>query len=183
MALSSPPPARGAKLCANISSSSPSASSSSSCGGLLCGSAKRFSGVPLPRGNVLLAFIELPRKERGGGPSGVVEMFVRYVGGSCDGVVLFGGGKKNLGSRGGVLGKSSESGTLNMLAVTIALVGAAVYLVVGTTINSAQEAVCNQGARATVAFSCKHVRLLTSYLTSIDFVLHSTSLTASVIES
>ena len=45
----------------------------------------------LPRGNVLLALMELPRKERGGGPSGVVEMFVRDVGGSCDGVVLFGG--------------------------------------------------------------------------------------------
>jgi hypothetical protein len=44
---------------------------------------------------VLLAFIELPRIERGGGPSGVVEMFVRYVGGSCDGVVLFGGLTKN----------------------------------------------------------------------------------------
>jgi hypothetical protein len=77
-----------------MSSSSPSASSSSSCGGLLRWSANRFSGVPLPREIVLLAFIELPRNERGGGPSGVVEMSVRYVGGSCDGVVLFGGGKE-----------------------------------------------------------------------------------------
>lgn len=42
-----------------------------------------------------MAFNELSRIERGGGPSGVVEMFVRYVGGSCDGVVLFGGFKKN----------------------------------------------------------------------------------------
>jgi hypothetical protein len=79
---------------------------------------------------VLLAFIELPRSERGGGPSGVVEMSVRYVGGSCDGVVLFGGAKEKRGSRGGVLGKSSESGTLNMLAMMVALIGAAVYLVV-----------------------------------------------------
>jgi hypothetical protein len=86
---------------------------------------------------VLLALIELPRKERGGGPSGVVEMFVRYVGGSFDGVVLLGGLKKNLGSRGGVLGKSSESGTWNMLATMVAYVGAVVYLVVNTTINRA----------------------------------------------
>jgi hypothetical protein len=107
-----------------------------------------LSGVPLPCGNVLLALIELPKIERGGGPSGVVEMFVRYVGGSCDGVVLLGGLKKNLGSRGGVLGKSSESGTWNMLATMIALVGAAVYVVVRITINRALHGTRFAKARA-----------------------------------
>jgi hypothetical protein len=46
----------------------------------------------------------------------VVEALVRYVGGSCEGVVLLGGWKKAFGSRGGVLGRSSESGTRNMMA-------------------------------------------------------------------
>lgn len=84
-----------------------------------------------------MAFSELPRKDCGGGPSGVVEIFVRYVGGSCDGVVLFGGLMWNRGSRGGVLGRSSDSGTLNMLAGIVALVGAVVYLVVRRIINNA----------------------------------------------
>jgi len=67
-----------------------SASSSSSRGGLLCGSAKFFNGVPLARGNVFPALNELPYMDRGGGPRGVVETLVRYDGGSWDGVVLFG---------------------------------------------------------------------------------------------